>query len=120
MCRFIIVLTNFLFYFQIILNIWNISHGPHIYPKRYKSILEDFREEKFMQNEIRRIFGNHVLLFCQHLANRDQNLQYLPTKLFLRILRQLAAKDILSLSQTSKIFFEVVDLHMLNVRITIV
>lgn len=91
---------------QVILNIWNISHGPHIYPKRQKASLEDFGEATSIQNEIKSLFGEHVLNFCKALANNESGLQNLPTKIFLRILKLLASRDILSLSQTSKIFFE--------------
>ncbi|KAK9745369.1 F-box-like [Popillia japonica] len=91
---------------EIILNIWNISHGPHIYPKRQKALLEDLQDETLIQNEIRTLFGAHVLAFCKSLANNDKNLQNLPTKIFLRILKLLASRDVLALSQTSKIFFE--------------
>ncbi|GJQ77177.1 hypothetical protein Trydic_g14851 [Trypoxylus dichotomus] len=91
---------------EVILNIWNISHGPHIYPKRQKALLEDFEDENIIQNEIRSIFGQHVLNFCKAMASNDRHLQTVPTKIFLQILRLLASRDILALSQTSKIFFE--------------
>ncbi|KAI4470018.1 f-box domain [Holotrichia oblita] len=91
---------------EVILNIWNISHGPHMYPKRQKALLEDLQDETLIQNEIRTFFGPHVLAFCKSLANNDKNLYNLPTKIFLRILKLLASRDVLALSQTSKIFFE--------------
>ncbi|KRT85631.1 F-box domain-containing protein [Oryctes borbonicus] len=91
---------------EVILNVWNISHGPHIYPRRQRALLEDFEDENVIQNEIRIIFGHHVLNFCKSIAANDRHLQTLPTKIFLKIVRLLASRDILALSQTSKIFFE--------------
>lgn len=91
---------------QIILNVWNVSYGPHMYPKRHKALLQDFNDETLLQQEIRSTFGEHVLDFCKSLANNEHSLQYLPTKIFLKIIKMLATKDILALSQTSKIFFE--------------
>lgn len=92
---------------NITLNIWNITFGPHVYPKRFKCPLEDLNENKFIKMEIERVFGKHVLVYANSLSKNEKKLENLTTKAFLSILNYLAAKDILNLSQTSKIMFEV-------------
>lgn len=92
---------------QVVLNIWNISHGPHVYPKKYRKHVSEFLDDKDLQYHIGNTFGTHIKDFVMGLAQNEYNLQYLPTKLFLKILKLLAARDIVYLSQTSKIFFEV-------------
>lgn len=69
--------------------------------------MDELTFDKRLQCEIKRLFGDSVFDYALSVSRKEQNLQYLPTKLFLRILRYLAASDILRLSQTSKIFFEV-------------
>lgn len=96
----------FFFILKVILNIWNISHGPHIFPKRQKILLEDAKLDKELQTQIECMFGKHIRDYILGLAKNEYNLQYLPTKVFLRITKYLATNDILRLSQTSKIFFE--------------
>lgn len=90
-----------------ILNIWNISYGPHVFPKRWKVEVCDFLENKELQFEIDHLFGTHIRNYILGLANNEYNLQFMPTKVFLKILNYLAANDVARLSQTSKIFFEV-------------
>lgn len=92
---------------EVILNVWNITFGPHVYPKRYKCALEDLKDNKYIQSEISRVFGNHVVEYAKSLSNNELKLENLSTKAFLSVLKYVAAKDILSLSQTSKILFEV-------------
>lgn len=91
---------------SVILNIWNITHGPHVYPKRYDVSLDDFIWDKKIQSEIFRTFGSHVLTYVKQLALHEINLQCMPQKIFLFVMRYLAASDIIRLSQTSKIFFD--------------
>lgn len=89
------------------MNIWNISYGPHVYPKKFKKDISEFLDDKELQYHIGNTFGTHVKEFVMSLARKDYNLQHLPIKLFLKILKMLATRDILNLSQTSKIFFNV-------------
>lgn len=93
--------------FKVIINIWNISHGPHVFPKRWKLEVSEFRKDRELQSQVEQMFGLHVSNYIIGLAKKEFNLQYLPTKVFLYIIRHLAARDILKLSQTSKMFFEV-------------
>lgn len=102
-----------------ILNVWNISHGPHIFPKRWKAEICDFLENKELQFEIERLFGTYIRNYVVGLANNEYNLQYLPTKVFLHILKYLAASDVIRLSQTSKIFFSVHKRSLINEYIKI-
>ncbi|XP_022917922.1 F-box only protein 36-like [Onthophagus taurus] len=92
---------------KIILNIWNVSYGPHVYPKRHISSLEDFVDERYMQHDIQRTFGDYALSFVKSFAAKERRLECLPMKIFLKIARFLATNDILHLSQTSKIFFDI-------------
>lgn len=69
--------------------------------------MSEFLDDKELQYHIGNTFGTHVRDFVIGLAQKEYNLQYLPTKLFLKVLKLLAARDIYYLSQTSKIFFEV-------------
>lgn len=90
-----------------VLNIWNISYGPHVYPKKFTKEFSEILDDKELQYHIGNTFGAHVREYVIGLARKEYNLHYLPTKIFLKILNLLAARDILNLSQTSKIFFEV-------------
>lgn len=92
---------------KVVLNIWNISHGPHTFPKKYKKHVSEFLDDRELQYHIENTFGTHVRDFVMGLAMKEYNLQYIPTKIFLKILKLLAARDIMNLSQTSKIFFKV-------------
>lgn len=84
-----------------------MSYGPHIYPKRWKVEVGDFLENKELQFQVDHLFGNHIRNYILGLANNEYNLQFIPTKVFLNVLKYLAASDVIRLSQTSKIFFEV-------------
>lgn len=90
-----------------ILNSWDISHGPHVYPKKMRTPLDELEDDEILQRDIKHLFGSHVLDYALQLASNEKNLQTLPNKIFLKILRLLAANDILHLGQSSKIFFEV-------------
>lgn len=92
---------------KIILNSWDISRGPHVFPRRKKTLLEDFPTDRWFMNEIEFLFGSHVVEYAVRLASGERNLQYLPEALVLYIVRMLAVNDILHLRQLSKIFFEV-------------
>lgn len=92
---------------EVILNIWNITFGPHVYPKRLKCPVEELNEHKSIKMEIERTFGKHVLHYTDSLSRNEMKLENLTTKAFLSVLNYLAAKDILNLSQTSKMMFEV-------------
>ncbi|KAF5298689.1 hypothetical protein FQA39_LY19214 [Lamprigera yunnana] len=92
---------------EIVLNVWNITNGPHVYPKRLKCAVEDLEDERCLNFEINRVFGSHVSEFITRLSKNELNLQHCPTKAFLTLLKYVAAKDIMTLSQTSKIMFEV-------------
>uniref|UniRef100_A0A1Y1NHF6 F-box domain-containing protein n=1 Tax=Photinus pyralis TaxID=7054 RepID=A0A1Y1NHF6_PHOPY len=92
---------------DVIINIWNITFGPHVYPKRMKCPLKELNEHKSIKVEIERIFGRHVLHYADSLSRNEMKLENLTSKAFLSVLNYLAAKDILNLSQTSKMMFEV-------------
>lgn len=92
---------------HIILNSWDISRGPHVFPRRKKTLLEDFPTDRWFMNEIEFLFGSHVVEYAVRLATGERNLQYLPETLVLYIVRMLAVNDILHLRQLSKIFFEI-------------
>ncbi|KAF2902598.1 hypothetical protein ILUMI_03576 [Ignelater luminosus] len=91
---------------EMILNIWNITYGPHVYPKRHRCTMEHFEIDKYMQAEILRLFGDHVFKYVSSISKNEKRLENLPSKLFLRILNFMAARDIVNLSQTSKVLFE--------------
>lgn len=78
-----------------------------MFPKKFKANISEFVEDKELQYQISNTFGIHVMEFVMGLAKKEYNLQYLPTKIFLKILNMLAVRDILNVSQTSKIFFQV-------------
>lgn len=77
-----------------------------MFPKRYKRDIQEFLDDKELQYNVSNTFGTYVRDFVMGLARKEYNLQYLPTKIFLKILKKLAVRDILNLSQTSKIFFQ--------------
>ncbi|XP_017779767.1 PREDICTED: uncharacterized protein LOC108565030 [Nicrophorus vespilloides] len=91
---------------EVILNVWNITHGPHVFPRRLRCPLQELEHDKSLTVAISNFFGKHVLQYSLSVAKKDPKLQSLPSKIFLYILRYLATKDILSLGQSSKIFFE--------------
>ncbi|KAH1003796.1 hypothetical protein HUJ04_003650 [Dendroctonus ponderosae] len=88
------------------LNIWKVSYGPHTMPKQRHCSLEDFRDDKVSQDEIRRIFGEAVFDYVLGLAQNRRKLENLPPKLFLHILGFLRIEDILRLMCCSKIICE--------------
>nr|XP_023019063.1 uncharacterized protein LOC111507909 [Leptinotarsa decemlineata] len=90
----------------ICLNVWKVTHGPHIFPKQKLSELEDFKYDKFLQEEIKNIFGESIHQYLTDLAERKITLHHLPTKVFIKILSYLDTNDVLRLSRTSKIFME--------------
>lgn len=69
--------------------------------------MEDFRDHRNIQNEIQRTFGAYALDFAQRFAARERNLQFMPMKIFLKIIKYVATNDILRVSQASKILFDV-------------
>ncbi|XP_023310713.1 uncharacterized protein LOC111691709 [Anoplophora glabripennis] len=88
------------------INAWKITHGPHVMPKQKICLLEDVIQDKFLQEEIKNIFGGNVFDYIMDLGNKKRKLENLPTALFLNILKYLRANDVLKLMQTNKIFFE--------------
>ncbi|KAJ8919925.1 hypothetical protein NQ315_006454 [Exocentrus adspersus] len=88
------------------INAWKITHGPHVTPKQKFCPLEDVTQDKFLQEEIKNIFGATILEYILDLANNKRKLENLPTHLFLNVLRYLKINDVLNLIQTNKIFYE--------------
>ncbi|KAJ8983468.1 hypothetical protein NQ317_014926 [Molorchus minor] len=94
------------------LNIWRITHGPHLQPKQKNCPLEDVPYDKFLQDEIKNVFGESVCRYLIDLGENKRKLENLPAKIFLNILKFLSVNDILHLSQTSKILRELCDTEL--------
>lgn len=107
---------------QIILNSWDISRGTHVYPRRKRISLDDFLLDKWLRSEIDFLFGNHVIMYIDRLANKDRSIFCLSEKIVRKIIDYLAVKDILHLKQSSKIFFEVCTIffsHSFKFKLTV-
>ncbi|KAJ8971413.1 hypothetical protein NQ314_000723 [Rhamnusium bicolor] len=88
------------------LNAWKITHGPHVTPKQKFCLIEEVQDDKFLQEEIKNMFGVSVYEYIIDLGNKKRKLENLPAKLFLRVLEYMSINDVLHLSLTSKIFYE--------------
>lgn len=77
-------------------------------PKQRHCSLKDLREDKVIQDEIRRIFGEGAFDYVLGLAENRRKLENLPHKLFFYLLGFLRIEDILRLMCCSKIICEVV------------
>ncbi|CAH1119617.1 unnamed protein product [Phaedon cochleariae] len=90
----------------ICLNIWKVTHGPHVFPKQIFLEVEDFIDDRFLQEEIKNVFGDNVYQYIVDLVHHRTKLHHLPPKVFLNILKYLNTNDVLRMSLTSKIFLE--------------
>ncbi|XP_056633923.1 F-box only protein 36-like [Diorhabda sublineata] len=88
------------------LNVWKITHGPHSFPKRKICEIDDFLDDKHLQEEIKNNFGRNVFDYIKNLIDNKRTLENLPARPFLLILRYLKINDVLTLSRTNKIFYE--------------
>lgn len=89
------------------MNVWRVTYGRRAYPKRILADMEDIKMDKYLQEEIKKVFGVNVHEFIMEIAYEKWNLGNLPTHVFQQILGFLNRNDILSLARTSKIYFEV-------------
>ncbi|XP_043260253.1 uncharacterized protein LOC122401893 [Colletes gigas] len=95
---------------QVILYIWKISHGPHKTPIVRTTSFEDIELDKPLQDEIRRIFGKHLLRHIRNIAaGRRNTLLTLPRNLIERLARYLTVNDIVKLTSLSHVSKEVFD-----------
>ncbi|XP_076629131.1 uncharacterized protein LOC143345652 [Colletes latitarsis] len=93
---------------QVILYLWKISHGPHKTPIVRTTSFEDFEPDKSLQDEIRRIFGKHLLRHIRNIAaGRRSTLLTLPRNLIERLARYLTVNDIVKLTSLSHVSKEV-------------
>lgn len=67
----------------------------------------NFCENEAIGHEICHAFGSHVLDYISNIAATKSSLQSLSQRLFLAIIKYLAARDVVQLSQSSKILFGV-------------
>ncbi|VEN41885.1 unnamed protein product [Callosobruchus maculatus] len=91
---------------NLLLHAWKITHGPHAYPRTKFSDIEDFKYDKFLQEDLKNVFGDNVMAYLYDLAYGRRKLGNLPPKAFLNIMRYLTVNDVFRLAQTSKIFHE--------------
>ncbi|XP_017797438.1 PREDICTED: biorientation of chromosomes in cell division protein 1-like 1 [Habropoda laboriosa] len=94
---------------QVTLYLWRISHGPHKTPLVRTSDFDDFNQDRQLQEEIRRIFGEYLLKHVKNIVSGNNNLLTLPKCLIERLIRYLKVQDIaklLSLSHVSKEIFD--------------
>ncbi|XP_034194052.2 uncharacterized protein LOC117610585 [Osmia lignaria lignaria] len=95
---------------QVILYLWRISHGPHKLPIVRTTSLDNFTQDKSLQDEIRRIFGKYLLRHIRQIASGRRNtLLALPKCLIKRLIRYLAVQDIVKLSSLSHVAKEIFD-----------
>nr|CAH7752138.1 unnamed protein product [Callosobruchus chinensis] len=91
---------------NLLLHAWKITHGPHAYPRTKFSDIEDFKYNKYLQEELKNAFGDNVMEYLYDLAYGRRKLGNLPPNAFLYIVRCLTVNDIFRLALTSKIFHE--------------
>ncbi|KAL1517171.1 hypothetical protein ABEB36_000970 [Hypothenemus hampei] len=91
---------------SVVLNVWNISYGARTFPKQKRCSIDELKQDKAYQDQIRRIFGVGVFDYVIGLSKKTKKFENLPWKLFIDILKFLNVEDILRLMRCSKIFYE--------------
>ncbi|CAH1135289.1 unnamed protein product [Ceutorhynchus assimilis] len=91
---------------NLILNVWRVSYGPHIWPKQKHCIFDEFKTHKMFQEEVKLVFGEGVFDYLTGLTTGQKKLENLPRKLFLRLFWFLGIDDVFNLMSCSKIIYE--------------
>ncbi|XP_046826190.1 uncharacterized protein LOC124427371 [Vespa crabro] len=89
---------------EVILYIWKISHGPHKTPISRCTKFFEFDQDKALQEDISRFFGEHFVNYVKSIAEGKGNtLLTLPRSSIGKIIEFLKIEDIVNLSSLSRI-----------------
>ncbi|KAG7203435.1 hypothetical protein KM043_013501 [Ampulex compressa] len=89
---------------EVILYLWKISHGPHKAPFARTVKFPDFADDKLLQDEIQRGFGERLLKHVRNVTGGNRNtLLTLPKSVIRNLINYLSLNDIVKLSLLSHV-----------------